>query len=208
MATRSLLAFFRIAVTILFYFLAVVTLFFLVNAAFNLSGKHIDTVKLTTKAYSFEVIDFDTKASEQAYRYSSDSLMRYRPVKDHFTVQIEPNSPIGYYSTITTLIFLILGMGVLWTFMKIFKETKLDAPFLYSISGRLKILAALFIVSEVLEIINYFVLNRFLRTFVPGHHFELFTTVGDGLITGLIIWIIALVYQRGIVIQEENALTV
>ena len=101
-----------------------------------------------------------------------------------------------------------MGIAVLWNFNKIFSETNLDDPFKYSIPKRLKILAALFIGADLLKLADYFLFNSFIKQSIAMAHLKLITDTGSGIITGLIIWIIAIVYQKGVDLQEENALTV
>jgi hypothetical protein len=66
----------------------------------------------------------------------------------------------------------------------------------------------LFIASDLFNLLNYFLLNSFIKQSIASPHLKLITKVGDGFIIGLVVWIIAVVYQRGIDLQEENALTV
>jgi hypothetical protein len=178
-----------------------------VTSILNISGNK-QAKKLTKKSFSYEVLAIDSKNPEPPSTLSADSLVSYRPIQNHYTVQVEPNSAIGYYAFLTKLIFLALGIGVLWNFKKIFKETNLDHPFKVSITKRLKILAALFIISDVLKFIDYLLFNSFLHQSIASPRFQLLTNVGDGIITGLIIFVISIIYQRGIALQEETALTV
>jgi len=167
-----------------------------------------NTKKLTNFTYSYDAKIFRKGDNEVPFTYSADSTVRFHTLSDRFTLQIEPQSAIGYYALITKLIFLGLGIAVLWNFKKIFQETNLDHPFRYSIIRRLKILAALFIISDVVKLIDYFLFNSFLHQSIASPNLRLVTDTGNGIVTGLIIWIIAVVYQRGIALQEENALTV
>ena len=209
MGTKLIFRFLKVAVNILFYFLVVIALVILVTSVITIAtgnGKAPDG--LTNNTFTYQVMAFGSKNNQQAFTYSADSLMRYYGVKDRYTLQVAPNSAMGYYALITKLIFLSLGIWVLWNFKKIFQETNLDRPFRESIVRRLKILAALFIISDILQFINYFLFNSYLHQSIPSPHFKLVTEVGNGLITGFIIWIIAVVYERGAALQEENALTV
>ncbi len=208
MTSKFILSFLKVSVTILFYLLIFFTLFFFVTALANISGKSNQAKKLTSKAYNYEVKGFRTENKQPLFLYSADSLVRYQPVKDNYTLQIEPNSAIGYYAIIMKLIFMSIGIAILWNFMKVFKQTKLENPFKNIIARRLKMLAILFIASDILKLIDYFLFNSFLQKSISSPHLKLVTDAGNGIITGLIIWIIAMIYQRGIDLQEENALTV
>lgn len=207
MPSRFILSFLRVCTSILFYLLIFFTLIFVVTSILNISGNN-QAKKLTRKTFSYEVLGTDSKNQEAPIVISSDSLVSIRPIQNHYTVQVEPNSVIGYYAFLSKLIFFALGIAVLWNFKKIFKETNLDHPFRPGITRRLKILAALFIISDVLKFIDYLLFNSFLKQSIASPRFQLLTDVGNGIITGLIIFVIAVIFQRGIALQEETSLTV
>ena len=172
----------------------------------NISGNGTSN-NITDKAFSYEVVSFGPKTEIPA-TITSDSIVRYQPIQNHFKLDVQPNSVFGFYAFISNLLFLLLGIGILWNFKKIFKETNLDLPFRISIAKRLKILAALFIITDLLKIINYIAFNSLLNQSVTSPKFQLLTTIGDGIITGLIIFVISIIYQRGTSFQEETSLTV
>ena len=208
MKARSILSFFRVSVSILFYFMFFFTALYLILSLLNLFGKNIEGMQLSNTAYSFNRMSFDGKGPDADYTYSDDRIVGYQQISDQYKVRIAPDSAAGYYSLFMQLVFLGSGLWILWVFMKIFGEMKLDNPFMPNIFRRVKILALIFIVSDVLKFLNYFILNSLISNSIQSPDFELITTVGDGIITGLIIWVIAMIYQRGIAIQEENAFTV
>ena len=207
MPSKFILSFLRVSVSILFYLLLIITLIFTVTSILNISGNS-QAKKLTHKTFSYEVVAIDSKKTEIPSTVSADSLVAYHPIQNHYTVEVEPNSVFGYYAFLSKLLFMALGIGVLWNFKKIFKETNLDHPFRTSITRRLKILAALFIISDVLNFLNYLVFNSLLHQSIASPRFQLLTDVGNGIITGLIIFVISIVYQRGTALQEETSLTV
>jgi hypothetical protein len=209
MSYKFILAFLKISVTILYYFLIVVTIVFVVTSILNLMGGDTKPIYgFNNKNYNYEVTGLGAKSKEPSYTYSKDSLVRYHEVSDRYMLQVEAHSAFGFYALITRFLFLCLGISILWNFKKIFGETKLDNPFKYNMVKRLKILALLFIFSDVLKLIDYILFNNLLRRSVANPHFGLNADIGDGIITGMIILLIAVVYQRGIALQEENALTV
>lgn len=157
---------------------------------------------------TYEVLAFGTNKQEQPLIYSQDSVAHYQDLKDHYTLQVKPDSAMGYYCLIMQMIFLGLGISILWNFKRIFRDTKLNNPFRHTIVKRLSILAALFIISDILKLVDYFLFNNFLHQSITSPRFQLLTDTGNGIITGLIILVIATIYQRGVALQEENALTV
>lgn len=205
MSAKSIIAFLRISVTVLLYLMVLFTILYLLRSLLNLSGKNI---MMTSTAYSFDVMAFGIKNPDPGFLYSEDSVVGYQQVYNRYTLRIMPDSPAGYFSLLSQLIFMGLGIAILWNFKKIFSELNLNNPFMPAVFRRLKILAFLFVISDVLELINYFVLNSFINQSVKSPDFELITTTGNGIITGLTVWVFAVIYQRGIALQEENALTV
>lgn len=208
MSAKVVLAALRVSVSVAYYIACLAALLFLVVSMINLAGNRNGGRKLTSQTYAYEVKRFDAESEGVPYTYSADSLVRYQGVNDHYALEVEPQSSMGYYALLMKLIFVGLGIGILWNFKKIFDKTHLERPFSHAVVKRLKILAALFVLTDVLKLVDYFVFNSFLRRSLASPHFELLTTVGDGMITGLIVWAIAVIYQRGVSLQEETALTV
>jgi len=204
MKPKFILSFLKIATSILMWLLIAFTAFVLVASILKISGGN----NIGLKPNAYEVLAFDGAPEAQPYTYATDSVVSYQQVVNRYNVQVSPNSGMGYYTAIMALIFMGLGIAVLWNFKKIFSETNLDDPFNHNIPRRLKILAVLFIVSDGLKLINHFLFNRFLHQSVVTPGFQLITDTGSGIITGLIIWIIAVVYHRGVELRQENALTV
>jgi hypothetical protein len=177
------------------------TLWLGITIVFNVTGYR------TIQNNSFEVKAIG-QGIDSRFMYSKDSLVQYKPLKDHYTLKVKPDSFAGYYAMGIKLITMLLGIGILWNFMKIFKETRLDNPFRHTVTKRMKILAILFIIIDVLKLADYFFFKHIINQSLPSPRFQLITETGNGFITGLIIWIIAVIYQRGIELQEENTLTV
>jgi hypothetical protein len=173
----------------------------------SLAGNH-NGMELTRKSYTYKVKAFGINNAAETSTYSKDSIVQYRRVADEYSVQVNPISSIGYFSLVMKLVFMGLGLGVLWNFKKVFTETNLKSPFKGQIIKRLKILAALFIISDLVNLLNYFVFNSFLHQSIASPQFQLLTDVGNGFIIGMIILVIAVVYERGKELEEENALTI
>jgi hypothetical protein len=106
------------------------------------------------------------------------------------------------------LIQLLFATAILWIFKKIFKELKPDNPFKLNFVKYLKILAALFITSDLIRIPHYVIFNGFIHRSLPAPRFELLIEIGNGIIIGLIVWVVAVIYQRGVALQTENELMV
>ncbi|HEX5024934.1 MAG TPA: DUF2975 domain-containing protein [Agriterribacter sp.] len=208
MKPRLILSFLKVATSILMWLLIGFTAFVLVASILAIADSNAAQPKMGLKANPYEVLAFEGAPEALPYTYATDSVVSYQQVVNRYKVQVSPHSAMGYYSMVMALIFMGLGIAVLWNFKKIFSETNLDDPFKHNIPRRLKILAVLFIVSDVLKLINYFLFNSFLHQSIINPRFQLITDTGSGIITGLIIWIIAVVYHRGIELQQENALTV
>ena len=207
MKTKYILSFLRFSVSVLFYILLVFSVLFLVASIASVAGNE-KAGEMTKKSYSYRVKAFGLQNTSEAFTYSPDSIVKYQRVADEFSVVIAPRSAMGYYAMIMKLIFMAIGLGILWNFKKIFKETNLRHPFKNSIIRRLKTLAALFIVSDLVNLLDYFLFNSYLHHSITSPKFQLLTDAGNGFITGLVILIIAVIYERGKELDEENALTV
>jgi hypothetical protein len=207
MKSKYILSFLRISVSILFYILLVFSVLFLIASIASVAGNDKAT-DMTKKSYSYKVKAFGLQNTEEPYTYSQDSIIKYQRVADEYAVVIVPRSTIGYYAMIMKLLYMALGLGILWNFKKIFKETNFKQPFKSIIIKRLKTLAALFIISDLVKLLNYFLFNSYLHHSLASPKFQLLTDVGNGFITGLVILIIAVIYERGKELEEENALTV
>ena len=207
MKSTFILSFLRVAVTVLFFILLFFTLFFLGASIVSLAGNQ-NGMELTKRSYTYKVKAFGVDDAAEASTYSQDSIVTYKRVADEYSVQVNPISSIGYFSLVMKLVFMGLGLGVLWNFKKIFTETNIRSPFKGQIIKRLKILAALFIISDLVNLLNYFVFNSFLHQSIASPRFQLLTDVGNGFIIGMIILVIAVVYERGKELEEENALTI
>jgi hypothetical protein len=173
----------------------------------SLAGNH-NGMELIRKSYTYKVKAFGINNAAETSTYSRDSIVKYQRVADEYSVQVNPISSIGYFSLVMKLVFMGLGLGVLWNFKKVFTETNLKSPFKGQIIKRLKILAALFIISDLVNLLDYFVFNSFLHQSIASPQFQLLTDVGNGFIIGMIILVIAVVYERGKELEEENALTI
>lgn len=208
MQTKFILAFFRVSVTVLFYLMLLLTLVVLLTGGLTIFSNGKKSWTGSFDHYDYEFMGYHAKKEQTPFTYSSDSLIRYQEARNRYQVQVEPRSGIGYYTLGIKVLLMSLGLAILWHFMKIFKDTRLDHPFRHGITRRLRMLAALFIIADCIKFIHYFVLNKLVKQSVASPDFELSAEVGDGLITGMILLIIAVIFQRGIELQEENALTV
>jgi hypothetical protein len=207
MKSKYILSFLRVSVSVLFFILLFFSVFFLGASIVAIMGNNRG-MEMTNKSYTYKVKAFGLKNEAEPITYSQDSIIQYHRVADEYAVQVDPKSSMGYYSLLMKLVYMGLGLAVLWNFKKIFKETNLRSPFKNSIIRRLKTLAILFIVSDLIKLADYFLFNSYLHQSIASPKFQLLTDVGNGFITGLVILIIAVIYERGKELEEENALTV
>jgi hypothetical protein len=154
------------------------------------------------------VTAFNKANSSANATYAADSTLAYYPVQNQYKLKVSTIAPLGYYSIFIFVLFAAIGLSMLKAFMEIFKEIKLDRPFTNKIIMLLKRLAILFFAADTLNIIHYFIFSRFMHHLFPVQKFSLNIEIGSYYITGLIIWIIAVIYQRGVELQTEHDLTV
>jgi hypothetical protein len=140
-------------------------------AVMNILGMNeSSTSKLNTNAFSYDLLAIDIKKSE-SFVYSNDSLLRYQAINNKYTLKVEPASTMGYYLLFMKMMLLSIGIAILWNFKKIFGEITLAQPFKNTITRKLKIIAALFILADVLRIIDYLIFNSFLHSNIPSPRF-------------------------------------
>lgn len=84
----------------------------------------------------------------------------------------------------------------------------MNQPFKNVVTKRLRALAFIFIIIQCLKIVNHVVFGYLLHSLTSIHFSLIDYYAGNGIFTGLIILIIAAIYDHAINIQNENALTV
>jgi hypothetical protein len=208
MKSTWLISTLKLLFSIGFYLMAVVTICFLAGSVVNMIEKDKPAPVNITGGLSYEVLAFDKAKSPSHFIYSPDSTFRYQPSPGKFQVEAVRGSSLGYYTVLYKLIQLLFATAILWIFKKIFKELKPDNPFKLNFVKYLKILAALFITSDLIRIPHYVIFNRFIHRSLAAPRFELLIEIGNGIIIGLIVWVVAVIYQRGVALQTENELMV
>lgn len=204
-----IISFLRIASTILLYLLVLITLFVVGNFISKLISKEkVNYFAVEDTKFGNTFIDLTRTNNPSPFLYSIDKDVRYKTIDNLYSVEFALDSGIGYYYIAATSLFLGLGIFLLWNFKEIFREIQKPNPFTFSVVKKLRVLAAIFIGSEVIYFIHYFVFVSLIHHSLPSPELKLITERGDGIVIGLIIWAIAIVYQRGVEIYEENSLTV
>lgn len=195
----------RIGSKILFYVLTVYTLIFIITSLLRISGKN---EKLNDKVFSYEMMSFSRSLkSASAASVETDDIRLYA-AWDRYKVMVKPASQIGYYSFLSKLAFTCIGVLILWIFKRIFEQANLESPFRKSIYKLLITLSVVFLATDVLAFLDYLIVNQLISAELPATKLRLITETGRGAITAVIILAIATIYHKGIVLQEENELTV
>ena len=208
MKSKWVISTLKVIFSIGFYLMAVVTICFLVGSVINLIEKDKPAPINITNGLTYEVLAFDKSKSPSHFIYSPDSTFRYQPAPGKFQLEAVRGSALGYYTVFYKFMQVLFATVIFWIFRRIFKEIKPDKPFKLNLVKYLKILAALFITSDLVRIPHYIIFNRFVHRSLPGPGFQLLIEIGNGAIIGLIIWVVAMIYQRGVALQAENDLTV
>ncbi|SFO47719.1 Protein of unknown function [Chitinophaga sp. YR627] len=155
-----------------------------------------------------EVVSFAKTNQPAVQHFTADSTIAYTAVQNKYMLTVKPFSSLGSYSHFYSAIKFVIWLLILRTFMNIFNALDPERPFTPRIVVLLKQLSILFIAADVLKILHYAIFSRFMHNLASSLQFSLNIEVGSGIITGLIIWIIAVVYQRGLEMQTESELTV
>ena len=205
---KIILNLFKAGATIMFYALILFSIVLIWRFADRLINSKPDSY-ITINDDSMRSTFTSTGQNKLAqYIYSTDKSARYIEKTPTYSVDVKPNTVTGLYYMISSLIFMIFGILILWMFKKIFTEIKIDSPFKASVVRHLQVLASLFIASELLGFIHYFILSRLINKSVELVGVHQIAEKGSSLFIGCMILIIALVYKRGLEIYEENCLTV
>lgn len=207
MKPRFLFSLTRVVISVLFYFFMLVGIYLLASEIINLaSGQKIQA---GSHLYDSEVISFGSlHHPDQAPVFSRDGRTAYVPVGNHYGVSAAPASPLGYFIFGFKLLFIVLITFVFWNLKRIFREVSLAELFRSSVVKRLKIVALVFFAYDLLKGLHYLVFSHFMDIAFPEAHMRLVTEIGRGFFVALILWVIALIYERGVSYQEENALTI
>jgi len=196
----------RVGTNILYFLMIILTIIVAVTCVLRITG--VMDLGDHQPVFTHEVKGFGETIPKSVVAYSPDKLVSYTTKPENYKLQVGPNSAMGYFSFYNAILNLCIGVSILGLFRKIFRETNLIGSFKQQVYRRLIILALIFAASDVINFINYFIFNSLLKKSISVPHFKLVTDVGNGLVIGLIIYAIAIIYQRGISIQEENELTV
>ncbi|MFD1139727.1 DUF2975 domain-containing protein [Larkinella insperata] len=205
MKPQFVFSFLRIATSILFYLMVLITIAVFCVGALSFYEGNTGQMKAQ---FTQEVMVSDEADEKPKRHYSEDGLAQLSAISNRYRLEFKPNSDLGYYFFGMNMLNLLLVMTILWQFRRIFGEANVVDPFKKSIFRRLVVLSILFAASDLIRLIHYLVFGRLVHRHLSSPSFDLITELGNGLITGLIVYAIAVIYQRGIVFQEENALTV
>ena len=140
--------------------------------------------------------------------YSPNHKIAYTAIRDQYQLKAKPQTAIGLLSIIMRCAFLFLSVIYIRFFARIFKTITTNAPFNTRIVSYLKGLAFVSFAFEIAGCIEYFAGTYLIQNEFPRMHFKLDYQFGDEIITGLIIWVIAFIYEKGASLQQENELTV
>jgi len=146
--------------------------------------------------------------SKVDYSYANDSTIRYYPKMGEYRIQVKSNTPLSYYFFLFRLIILAIVTTGTWFFLRILNEVKQGNPFNLRSIKYLKIIALVFITRDILEFINNLIFTQFIHASDPHAGFSMQLTISHGIIIGMSIWILAIIFQRGVELQTENDLTV
>lgn len=206
MKTKVVLILLKYGAMIAYYFLLVITVIIAGSYVYKIFNEKQDRYLDVDKTGKLFITP--DAAGNASYVYSADQVVRYKPKINLYTLGIRLNSPAGYYYMASTLVFLSLGLVILWNFKQVFSAIELNSPFKASVVKRLYLLALVFIVSDLLGFVHYFILHSFINHAVHQPRLQMISERGDGILIGLIMLVIAVVYKRGLEIYEENSLTV
>ena len=207
MSSRKILNALRIITNFGFYALILLTVYFVIVSVLNIFSGNKTPGDKRGGELKFDMMAFDSGKPPSNYTLTPDGSISYQQ-KNQFNMEASPRSSIGYSTFFFHFLQMLFGLAILYILRKLFRQLRAGDIFKEEAIRLLKVLAGVFIVSDLVKVVEYIVVNALVRRSIRSPHFELFTTIGNGIFTGMIILVIAFVYQRGLALQEENALTV
>jgi len=208
----------KFIVSFLFYFFSfgfilsiLIGAVFLVFSIVNLQDKSKSGFESYHLDLASDISIYNQGNTNVKYSYSGDSTIRYIPVMKEFNVEVKPHTPLAYYHVFFKLIVLCFAISLTWFSLKFFKEIKLEKPFNLRFIKYLKIMALIFISLDVLKFINNLIFNQLIHRSDLNPHFQfppINIGISNGILLGMSIWILAIIFQRGVELQNENDLTV
>jgi hypothetical protein len=160
--------------------------------------------------YNVQGLSISRESDHQSDFYSKDSLVKVSEKTDYHIIQVKARSSFNYLALFAQTIQVGIILLIIWNFRQLFRQENFQHPFTRKVVRKLKKLAILFIALDVVRLIQYFTYSIFLEklNMYPVIQADLvFGSVGN-ITTGLIVWVIAVIFQRGIDLQEESELTV
>jgi hypothetical protein len=149
-----------------------------------------------------------------------------RSVKEHLSVETGTLRSVKHSATYTfkarnvgdwllcdtpyfpNLITGVLGFMILYQSYKIFGFLKIDQPFSFVVSSRIRYLGLLIIGANVFELLQGLWVKAAISDLTNSQFKAMKSDLGVSLGTGIVLLIIAEVYTRACVLQEEKELTI
>lgn len=190
-----------------FYLLVIFTALFLVKSVLNIAGMKPGFESNDFRELNLNVRSFNSIKAPLVI--NAEHTAKYAQVNSRYVISIHPDTPAGYYTVFIKTVYMALGIWILWIFIRVLKSlNKSDSPFHLKIIRYLRLMALAFVLNDIIKVLDYLIEGRILRQLFPAMHFQLETEIGNGLITGLIIWVIAFVYASGVRLQNDQAFTI
>ncbi|SDD57339.1 DUF2975 domain-containing protein [Niabella drilacis] len=194
----------KIIVRIGFYLLLLFIILFIAVSVLRLSGGNINeglniSNAVKVRSLDSEVTGRGTFNQQHTGSYQQISTYFFRP---NF------NTPAGYYLVFIRALYYLISLSILWLLLRTLDTISNTAFFHTKITRYIRLLAFMYMASDLLGLIDYFVMRAFLHQEFPAMHFRPEINFGEDLITGLIIFVITFIYARGVQLQEEQQLTI
>lgn len=164
---------------------------------------------LSSESEKYDVISFKKDRTDPVLQFTATSKdVALSPARQQWVHVTNVKSALGIYTIMYKLLAILLGSYGLMLLRKIFRSTNNATPFSAENAVRISKIGGLFILSDICELINYFVVNALISGYYPTEKFRLVTEIGYMSVFGLIIIAISVVYRKGAQIYAENKLTI
>ncbi|WP_300603151.1 DUF2975 domain-containing protein [Niabella sp.] len=194
----------KILVRIGFYLLLLFIILFIAVSVMKIYGISIN--KEINPSNAITVRSFNSTVTGKPI-INQQHTSSYQQINSYL-FQPNPNTTAGYYLLFIRVLYFLISLSILGLLLRTLNTISNTTPFHAKITRYLRLLAFVYITSELVGFIDYFVMSVFLDREFPAMHFRPEMSFGNDLITGLIIFVIAFVYTRGVQLKEEQELTV
>lgn len=157
--------------------------------------------------FHFDVKLFERAPDPPVFIHGTHTNTVLEQKHDEYTLHTTSRTPLSYLSYVLTLLGAVaVVLGLDWL-KKIFRDTSASEPFRMVNAYRIRNIGLLFIISDIVRMVGYYIFNLMAGPLFKVH-FQQLVDIGNGYWMGFLLLALAIVYKRGVEIYQENQLTI